>query len=190
MHRIALQRRDEGADILHTDGIEPAPFYAAPDREQVCLGLVRTFELVAAFMGIDVELHCSGEPGDLLGVEDEEAREGAAPTVEIGVEHRRPLAAIDLPAVKLQLALGNELGVGTGLLQIVVDGRAARSVQESVLLGASRQRLDRKASADQDAEKRPPNSHWRIPHKTQLTGRTGFAQSACKCPKSAAICRR
>src|SRR6478752_1280732 len=94
MHRIALQRRDEGADLLHAHGVEPAPFHAAPDGKQVGLGLVRPFELVAAFMRIDVELHCGGEAADLLGVEDDEAREGAAPAVEIGIEHRRPLAAV------------------------------------------------------------------------------------------------
>ena len=112
MHRVALQRRDEGADVLHANGVEPAPFHAAPDGEEVGLGLVGAHELMAAFMRIDVELHRGGEAVDLLGVEDDEAGEGAAPTVEVRVQHRRPLAAIHHPAVDLERAMRHDLHVG------------------------------------------------------------------------------
>ena len=106
MHRVAFQLRDEGADVLHALRIEPAPFHAAPDGEQIGLGLIGAIELVPAFVAVDIELHLGGEPVDLLVVEDQEAGEGAAPAVEIGVEHGRPLAAIDRLAVDLELRHG------------------------------------------------------------------------------------
>src|SRR5262245_64154303 len=53
---IALQLRDEEADILHALGVEPIPFDAAPDGEEIRLGLVGALELMPAFMREDVEL--------------------------------------------------------------------------------------------------------------------------------------
>ena len=94
MHGIALQRRDEGTDILHADRVEPAPRYATADGEEIGLGLVRPLPLVPAFMGVDIELHRGSEAVNLLGVEDDEAREGAAPTIEVGIDHGRARAAI------------------------------------------------------------------------------------------------
>src|SRR6186997_185681 len=47
VHRVALELRDEGADVLHALRVEPAPLDAAPDGEQIGLRLVGANELVS-----------------------------------------------------------------------------------------------------------------------------------------------
>src|SRR5262245_246813 len=137
MHRVSLELRDEDANVLHALRVEPAPFHAAPDGEQIGLGLVGADELMAAFVAVDVELHLTGQAADLVGVEDEEAGKGAAPRIEIGIEHRRPLAAIDRLAVDAQRAVWNHGGLRASLLHVSVNARSriARTAAEYPFLG-------------------------------------------------------
>src|SRR5687768_3206083 len=143
MHGVALQGGNESADFLHAAGIEPAPSDAAADGEEVRLRLIRAFELVPAFMAVDVELHGRGEAVDLLRVEDEEARKGTPPTVEFVVEDGRPLAAIDRASVDGEAAMRDKLRIRPGIFEILLDGRAARPAAKHHFLRLSRPRRER-----------------------------------------------
>src|SRR5690348_1972180 len=110
--------RNESADVLQALRVEPTRLHAAPDGEQVGLSLAGPHELVPAFVVVNVKLHLSGEALDLLSVEDEEAREGAAPANEIGIHHRRSLPASDRIAADLKRPVLNHSGVGARLFQI------------------------------------------------------------------------
>src|SRR5581483_3572138 len=123
MYAVALELRDEGANLVQALAVEPARLHAAPDRVAVGAGLGRADELVAALVIIDVELHRRGEAPYAVRVENEIARIGPAPAVEPRIDHRRPLAAAHRSPVERHLALCDFPRASLGV-HIFLDGRA------------------------------------------------------------------
>lgn len=115
MHAVAFRRRDKGADLLEAFGGQPALAATALNGEAVGRLLIRTAELVTAFVCIYPELNRRRDLVQEARVHDQKARIGRAEIVELAIDDRGTLTANLLDAIELQIARREDVCVSTDM---------------------------------------------------------------------------
>src|SRR5690606_17938565 len=104
MHARAAGGCNEFAHLLEPFGCQPALTAATLNGKAVCRLLVRPAELMRALVRMNPELYRRRHARQQTRVENQEAWIGRTVIVQLGIEHRRPLAAIEAPVIEDELA--------------------------------------------------------------------------------------